>query len=71
MSCESAVALARSFFLNEQLQFEQANALWVELKECDQLSVAWQVLARMRVEPDSLSDGVPTLQSTRDELLRQ
>ena len=72
MSCESSVAQARSFLLNERLRFERANLLWDELKKNrDQLSLAWQVLARMREEPDCLSDGVPTLQSIRDKLIRQ
>ncbi len=59
MSCEGAVAQARRFLANERLRFAEADALWKELKKCDQLSLARRVLARMRQESDCLSDGVP------------
>ena len=59
MSCEGAVAQARRFLANERLRFAEADALWKELKKCDQLSLARRVLARMRQESHCLSDGVP------------
>jgi predicted acylesterase/phospholipase RssA len=71
MSCESAVARAGRFLANERLRFAEADALWKELKRCDQLSLARRVLARMRQESDCLSDGVPNQKATRDKLRQQ
>ena len=71
MSCEGAVAQARRFLANERLRFAEVDALWKELKKCDQLSLARRVLARMRQEPDCLSDGVPNQKATKNKLRQQ
>jgi hypothetical protein len=67
----NAVVQARSFLRGEQLLFAEATALWKRLKTEDELSLARQVVQRMRREPQSISDGVPSDAATRNKLGQQ
>jgi len=58
MADTEVVGRARKFLGGEEFQFVDANKLWEQLKEEDELSLARLVLKRMREEPASISDGV-------------
>ena len=66
-----AVSHARKFLRGEQLKFFEANELWKRLKKEDQLSLARQVLRRLREKPLYLSDGLPNDTPTKAILCRQ
>jgi predicted acylesterase/phospholipase RssA len=51
--------LAREFLAGRQLKFEQADALWRQLRYEDEFSLARIVLQQMREQPVCLIDGVP------------
>jgi predicted acylesterase/phospholipase RssA len=65
------VSHARKFLRGEHLKFAEANELWKRLKSEDQLSLARQVLRRLREKPICLSDGAPNDTRTREILCRQ
>jgi len=67
----NAVSHALKFLRGEQLKFTEANALWKRLKNEDQLSLARQMLGRLREDPLCLSDDVPNDTSTKEILRRQ
>jgi predicted acylesterase/phospholipase RssA len=71
MSKTDAIKRAHKFLAGERLKFEQANALWKQLKEEDQLSLARRVLEQMRRRPDCLSDGVADDGPINDTLCRE
>jgi len=64
-----AISQARAFLGGEQLAFAVADALWRQLNEQDEISMARSVLARMRHSGAALLDPVPP--EGRDELCRQ
>jgi predicted acylesterase/phospholipase RssA len=67
-------ARARAFLAGESLSFEEANALWRDLLEKDELSLARLVLTRLRDgdhDPDILLTRVSTAGATRRELCQQ
>jgi predicted acylesterase/phospholipase RssA len=66
-----AVEKARRFLRGEELPFPEANALWKQLKAEVELSVAREVLKRMREKPESISDGVPSDAATKNKLCQQ
>jgi predicted acylesterase/phospholipase RssA len=66
-----AVSNARKFLRGEQLKFAEANKLWKQLKNEDQLSLARRVLRQLREKPLCLSDGVPTDTTTKEVLYRE
>ncbi len=67
---KDAPTQARSFLANEHLSFNDADALWKQLKKQDDLSLARRVLSRVR-DGNGLLDGLPPDKETRDELCRQ
>ena len=66
-----AVSNARKFLRGEQLKFAEANKLWKQLKNEDQLSLARRVLRQLREKPLCLSDGVPNDTTTKEVLYRE
>jgi predicted acylesterase/phospholipase RssA len=64
-----AISQARAFLGGEVLAFAVADALWQQLKEQDEISLARSVLAKMRHSDGALLDQVPV--EGRDELCRQ
>jgi predicted acylesterase/phospholipase RssA len=66
-----AVSNARKFLRGEQLKFAEANKLWKQLKNDDQLSLARRVLRQLREKPRCLSDGVPNDTTTKEVLYRE
>jgi tetratricopeptide (TPR) repeat protein len=66
-----AVKRARKFLAGERLKFEQANALWKQLKEENQLSLVRRVLEQVRQKPNCVSDGVPSDGAINDTLCRE
>src|SRR5215813_12299354 len=71
MSDTETVSNARKFLRGEWLKFAEANELWKQLKNEDQLSLARRVLRQLREKPLCLSDGVPNIIETREILCRQ
>src|SRR5262249_5883645 len=71
MSDTETVSNARKFLRGERLKFAEANELWKQLKNEDQLSLARRVLRQLREKPLCLSDGVPNNIQTREILCRQ
>jgi predicted acylesterase/phospholipase RssA len=65
------VSHARTFLRGAQLKFAEADELWKRLKEEDQLSLARQVLHRLREKPLCLSDSVPNDAPTKATFCRQ
>jgi len=65
------VSHAGKFLRGKQLEFTEANEIWKQLKNEDQLSLARQVLRQLREKPFCLSDGVPNDTSTKETLCRQ
>ena len=57
------------FLGGEDLQFDDATALWKQLKAEDQLSLARRIIQRMRMKPERVIGGVPN--HARDTLWRQ
>jgi predicted acylesterase/phospholipase RssA len=66
-----AVSNARKLLRGEQLKFAEANKLWKQLKNEDQLSLARRVLRQLREKPLCLSDGVPNDTTTKEVLYRE
>src|SRR5688500_13523386 len=65
---------ARSFLAGECLTFADADALWRQLRDGHELSLARAVLARLRDsdhEDDILQDAVPAARAIRAELCQQ
>jgi hypothetical protein len=60
------VSHARKFLRAEQPKFTEANELWKRLKTKVQLSLARQVLRRLREKPLCLNDGVPNVAATQE-----
>ena len=58
----------RAFLRGEQLAFAEAQALWKECRDADELSLARAVLARLRHDESALIDEVPRARLTRDRL---
>ncbi len=71
MSDTDAVSNARKFLRGEQLKFAEANKLWKQLKNEDQLSLARRVLCQLREKPLCLSNGVPNDTATKEVLYRE
>src|SRR5262245_8540587 len=65
------VSNARKFLRGEQLRFAEANKLWKQLKNEDQLSLARRVLRQLREKPPRLSNGVPNDTATKEVLYRE
>jgi len=61
---------AQTFLAGEKLTFEQANALWKNLKKADELSLARRVLRRLRAG-NGLIDQLPTDRRARNVLCQQ
>lgn len=64
-----AISQARAFLGGEALAFAVADALWQQLNERDEISLARSVLAKIRHSDGALLDQVPV--ERRDELCRQ
>jgi len=60
---------ARKFLAGEDLQFDDASALWKQLKAEDQLSLARRVIQRIRTKPERVIGGVPN--HAKDSLWRE
>jgi hypothetical protein len=71
MSSTEAANQAIKFLNRVELKFSEANALWKQLKKEDQLSLAKQVLQRLREDPACLSDAMPSDKATNDVLCQQ
>src|SRR6187401_2076996 len=65
------VSHAGKFLRGKQLEFTEANEIWKQLKNEDQLSLARQVLRQLREKPFCLIDGVPNDTPTKATLCRQ
>ena len=61
---------ARAFLAGQDLTFDDANALWKELKNADELSLARRVLERLR-DGAGLLDNLPGDRKTKNHLCRQ
>src|SRR5258708_33874019 len=61
------IAQADSFLAGTSLTFNEANALWMELRKLDNLSLARAFLSRLR-QGRYLSDGLPAVKGVQDEL---
>ncbi len=66
----NAKSRARTFLGGAKLAFAEADALWKELKNEDELSLARLVLARLRRD-DCLLDRMGATRSIKEELCRQ
>jgi predicted acylesterase/phospholipase RssA len=71
MSGTEAGNRAIKFLNGLELKFSEADALWKQLKKEDQLSLAKQVLQRLREDPACLSDAMPSDKATNDFLYQQ
>ena len=61
---------ARAFLAGGALTFEQANKLWKELKNAEELSLGRRVLERLR-DGKGLLDALPADRKTRNKLCQQ
>lgn len=61
----SLIQRARAFLGGKQLLFADANSLWKALKGRDELSIARQVLERLRGESQALLDRIPPAEHYR------
>src|SRR5690348_8037400 len=71
MADTDAVIQAGKFLQGEELRFADATALWKELKAEDELSLARRVIQKIRHEPTSIRDGVPTDAPSKNKLCQQ
>jgi predicted acylesterase/phospholipase RssA len=63
---------ARGFLSGEQISFQDAYLLWKRLKKEDEVTLAWNVLERIRNDNGiHLLDGLPNESKTLDELCRE
>jgi predicted acylesterase/phospholipase RssA len=64
------ISKARAFLAGKALTFEEANKLWKELKNADEISLARRVLERLR-DGKGLVDDLPGERKIREKLCQQ